>query len=46
MRVNYHRKYKLVDTYDQYGFKSETLNFDEEYVGPQNVFGYFAYFGP
>ena len=46
VRINYRWRYKLVDVYETSGFKSETLQHDEEYVGPQNVFGVFTYFGP
>jgi len=45
VRVNYRWRYKLIDVYDANGFKNETLGHDEEYVGPQNVFGYFTYNG-
>ncbi len=46
VRVEYRWNYKLVDVYDASGFKSETLVHDEEYIGPQNVFGDFTYVGP
>ncbi len=46
VRINYRWRYELVDVYETSGFKSETLQHDEEYVGPQNVFGVFTYFGP
>jgi len=46
VRVQYRWNYRLVDVYDASGFKSETLVHDEEYIGPQNAFGYFTYTGP
>jgi hypothetical protein len=45
VRVQYNWEYKLVDVYDVKGFKSETLNHDEIYVGPHDAYGYFKYVG-
>lgn len=46
VRVQYNWEYKLVDVYDVKGFRSETLNHDEIYVGPHDAYGYFTYVDP